>query len=79
MNAPEKATSSTPQNLTDSRVILLLNMVGREEIDDDLRDEIGIECTKYGKVKKTTIVVPDTREQAGRQAVCCKCAGGEKS
>ena len=51
VNAPEKISNSALQNLTDSRIILLLNMVSREEVDDDLRDEIGIECTKYGKVK----------------------------
>lgn len=51
MNAPEKASNSKLKSLSDSRIILLLNVVTREEVDDDLRDEIGIECTKYGKVK----------------------------
>ncbi|KAJ1606350.1 Ro ribonucleoprotein-binding protein 1 [Cryptosporidium canis] len=33
-----------------SNIILLTNMVGPDEIDDELKEEVKIECSKYGKV-----------------------------
>ncbi|BDA45603.1 Splicing factor 45 [Coccomyxa sp. Obi] len=38
-----------------SRVILLRNMVGPGEVDDELEDEIGVECSKFGNVQSVLI------------------------
>ncbi|KAJ3028729.1 UNVERIFIED_CONTAM: hypothetical protein HDU68_001008 [Siphonaria sp. JEL0065] len=42
------------QNRT-SRVVLLLNMVGPGEVDDDLKDETASECSKFGPVERVQI------------------------
>jgi len=38
-----------------TKVMLLKNMVGVEEIDDDLEEEVEEECDKYGKVDRVII------------------------
>ncbi|KAJ4980621.1 hypothetical protein NE237_031458 [Protea cynaroides] len=38
-----------------TRVLLLRNMVGPGEVDDDLEDEVASECSKYGTVTKCLI------------------------
>lgn len=38
-----------------TRVIMLENMVGPGEVDDDLQPEVAEECSKYGKVTKCLI------------------------
>uniref|UniRef100_H2TQN4 Splicing factor 45 n=1 Tax=Takifugu rubripes TaxID=31033 RepID=H2TQN4_TAKRU len=44
-----------------TKVVLLRNMVGRGEVDEDLEEETKEECEKYGKVVKCVIFedVPD--------------------
>lgn len=43
-----------------SKVVLLRNMVGPGEVDDDLEPETAEECTKYGRVVKCLIFeIPD--------------------
>ncbi|KAK3908688.1 Splicing factor 45 [Frankliniella fusca] len=65
VSAPQAATSSTqpkPEpSITEimrepSKVVLLRNMVGPGEVDDDLEPEVKDECnTKYGEVVKVVI------------------------
>jgi poly(U)-binding-splicing factor PUF60 len=43
------------QHRFDSHVCVLRNMVGPEEVDDDLQHEITEECSKYGEVNKVVI------------------------
>ncbi|CAF1556481.1 unnamed protein product [Adineta ricciae] len=43
------------QRRLDSRVCVLKNMVGPEEIDDDLQQDVTEECSKYGEVVKVVI------------------------
>lgn len=50
INASEKKVKFTP-----TRVLLLRNMVGPGEVDDELEDEVGSECAKYGIVTRVLI------------------------
>ena len=36
--------------MRESRVLCLKNMVGSDEVDEQLQEEIEEECNKYGKV-----------------------------
>ena len=38
-----------------SRVMVLKNMVGPEDLDEDLESEVTEECSKYGDVEKAII------------------------
>ena len=40
---------------TPSRVVLLRNLVGPGEVDDDLEDEVALELQKYGQVQRVLI------------------------
>lgn len=51
----------TPETITEimknpTKVILLRNMVGPGEVDDDLEPEVKEECSKYGEVSGSVIV-----------------------
>ena len=46
-----------------SRVLLLKNMVGPGEVDEDLSSEIGEECSKYGEVLQVTVFEQPQAEQ----------------
>merc|ERR1712113_1108905 len=46
-----KATADRPP----TRVLLLTNLVGKGEVDEDLEEETAEEATKYGKLKKCVI------------------------
>lgn len=39
----------------DSKVVILRNMVGAEDVDETLQEEIQDECSKYGAVEKVVI------------------------
>jgi splicing factor 45 len=62
--APQKAKNVTSIPSETTRVLLLRNMVGAGEVDDELESETASECTKYGEVVKCVIhempnVVPE--------------------
>uniref|UniRef100_A0A2P2JRV5 DNA-damage-repair/toleration protein DRT111 n=1 Tax=Rhizophora mucronata TaxID=61149 RepID=A0A2P2JRV5_RHIMU len=52
---PEKKVKSVNFNGLPSRVLLLKNMVGPGEVDDELEDEVASECAKYGTVTRVLI------------------------
>ncbi|EXB75234.1 DNA-damage-repair/toleration protein [Morus notabilis] len=52
---PEKKVKSVNLNGPPTRVLLLRNMVGPGEVDDELEDEVGSECAKYGTVTRVLI------------------------
>lgn len=51
----EKKPKSVNLNGPPTRVLLLRNMVGPGEVDDELEDEVASECTKYGTVTRVLI------------------------
>lgn len=61
----KKVQSLTELMKKPTKVILLQNMVGPGEVDDDLQPEVAEECTKYGEVTQCLIYeiphgAPDT-------------------
>ncbi|XP_010241188.1 PREDICTED: DNA-damage-repair/toleration protein DRT111, chloroplastic [Nelumbo nucifera] len=52
---PEKKMKSVKFNGPPTRVLLLRNMVGPGEVDDELEDEVASECAKYGIVTRVLI------------------------
>ncbi|XP_067684085.1 splicing factor 45-like [Haliotis asinina] len=52
---PRESPSNTNLLRNPSKVILLRNMVGPGEVDEDLEPETAEECSKYGKVIKCII------------------------
>ncbi len=38
------------------RVVMLTNMVGAGEVDDDLKPEVASECSKYGPVMVSVLI-----------------------
>ncbi|EOA37969.1 hypothetical protein CARUB_v10009438mg [Capsella rubella] len=51
----EKKVKSVNINGEPTRILLLRNMVGPGEVDDELEDEVGGECGKYGTVTRVLI------------------------
>ncbi|XP_072970628.1 DNA-damage-repair/toleration protein 111 [Typha angustifolia] len=51
----EKKLKSVNFNSPPTRVLLLRNMVGPGEVDDELEDEVASECAKYGTVTRVLI------------------------
>ncbi|XAR72533.1 hypothetical protein NMG60_11019207 [Bertholletia excelsa] len=54
-NKPDKKVKSVSFNGSPTRVLLLRNMVGPGEVDDELEDEVGSECAKFGTVTRVLI------------------------
>ncbi|RCV20573.1 hypothetical protein SETIT_4G067300v2 [Setaria italica] len=52
---PEKKPKSVTFDGPPTRVLLLRNMVGPGEVDDELEDEVASECAKYGTVTRVLI------------------------
>ncbi|XP_012075631.1 DNA-damage-repair/toleration protein DRT111, chloroplastic isoform X2 [Jatropha curcas] len=52
---PEKKVKSVNIHGQPTRVLLLRNMVGPGEVDDELEEEVGSECAKYGTVTRVLI------------------------
>ncbi|GFO44530.1 splicing factor 45-like [Plakobranchus ocellatus] len=64
ISQPEQAVTNTNLLKNPSKVLLLQNMVGPGEVDDELEPETAEECSKYGKVNKCVIYeVPDVPEE----------------
>ncbi|XP_058071577.1 DNA-damage-repair/toleration protein DRT111, chloroplastic [Magnolia sinica] len=59
VNASESRSEKKPKSVNlngpPTRVLLLRNMVGPGEVDDELEDEVASECAKYGTVTRVLI------------------------
>jgi len=66
---PLKSKNGTIIKGNPSKVILLTNMVGPGEVDDDLQTETAGECSKYGGVEKCLIFEITTRKVPPEEAV----------
>lgn len=53
----------------ESKVVVLKNMVGIEEVDDTLEQEISEECSKYGKVVKVVIYQERQSEEEDSEVI----------
>lgn len=53
----------------ESKVIVLKNMVGIEDVDDTLEQEISEECSKYGKVVKVVIYQERQSEEENSEVI----------
>lgn len=71
--APETPPNQQQPSITEiiknpSKVVLLKNMVGPGEVDDDLEPEVKDECnTKYGEV--TSVIIHETQSEIPEEAV----------
>lgn len=65
----EKKPKSVNINGTPTRVLLLRNMVGPKEVDDELEDEVASECAKYGTVTRVLIFEITEPDFPGDEAV----------
>ncbi|KAK9813502.1 hypothetical protein WJX73_002933 [Symbiochloris irregularis] len=54
---------------TPTRVVLLRNMVGPGDVDEDLEDEVGNECSKYGNIQRVVIFEVTEPNYPDEQAV----------
>ncbi|MCO5592948.1 hypothetical protein L7F22_046952 [Adiantum nelumboides] len=54
-SAEKKAKTGVSISGPPTRVVLLRNMVGPGEVDDELEDEVASECSKYGTVTRVLI------------------------
>jgi len=52
---PEAKQAKASPKLPPTRVLLLTNMVGAGDVDEDLQEETAEEASKYGKLKKCVI------------------------
>ena len=55
LQGPDKRLRGVTVQGDATHVVLLRNMVGPGEVDDDLEDEVGMECSKYGNVQRVLI------------------------
>merc|ERR1712002_702443 len=59
------------KNRSESVVLLLRNMVGPDEVDEDLQGEIESECSNYGKVEHV-IIYKEQQDEAQDAEVIVK-------
>lgn len=58
VSAPRAPAARFPPSNNQSRVLLLKNMVGPGEVDDELEGETASECGKYGEVVVSFLTIP---------------------
>merc|ERR1712147_395259 len=59
------AKPGQPQERKPTKTLLLLNLVGKGEVDEDLKDETAEEAAKYGKVLECRVMeVPNAADDS---------------
>ena len=56
-------------NCLQNTVMVLRNMVGVEDLDDDLKDEVTDECEKFGKVNRVIIYQEKQSEDENAEVI----------
>ncbi|GAM24826.1 hypothetical protein SAMD00019534_080010 [Acytostelium subglobosum LB1] len=66
----EQPTSDTHQRMSRDRhsssaptkILLLTNIISKEDVDEDLNSEMKRECTKYGRVRTVLVHIVNGRQ-----------------